>query len=281
MTTATLPADRQVFLIRPSRGWAILNLRELWQYRDVLVMLALRDIKLRYKHTALGVIWVILQPLLAGIIFTIIFGKFAKLPSDGNPYLLFVFSGLIAWTFFSGAIQRAGNSLITDSRLITKVYFPRLLVPLSSTVSALLDFFVSLVIIVGLLIYYRVNPGGAILLLPVFLLLALILATGVSLWLSALNVQYRDFVYALPFLIQVWLFASPVVYTAGLVPEEWKLVYSLNPMVGIIEGFRLSFLGTSSLTPQMLTISAVLSVAAFLSGAFFFKRVERSFADFL
>lgn len=258
-----------------------MNLRELWQYRDVLVMLALRDIKLRYKHTALGVIWVILQPLLAGIIFTIIFGKFAKLPSDGHPYLLFVFSGLIAWTFFSGAIQRAGNSLITDSRLITRVYFPRLLVPLSSTISALLDFFVSLVVIVGLLIYYRVNPTGAILLLPVFLLLALILATGVSLWLSALNVQYRDFVYALPFLIQVWLFASPVAYTAGLVPEKWKLVYSLNPMVGIIEGFRLSFLGTSSLTMQMLTISAILSVAAFLSGAFFFKRVERSFADFL
>jgi lipopolysaccharide transport system permease protein len=281
MTTAILPVKRQVFLIRPSSGWAVLNLGELWQYRDVLVMLALRDIKLRYKHTALGVIWVILQPLLAGIIFTVIFGKFAKLPSDGNPYLLFVFSGLIAWTFFSGAIQRAGNSLITDSRLITKVYFPRLLVPLSSTVSALLDFFVSLIVVIGLLLYYQVNPGWAILLLPVFLLLALVLATGVSLWLSALNVQYRDFVYAMPFLIQVWLFASPVAYTAGLIPEKWKLIYSLNPMVGIIEGFRISFLGASSLTKEMLVISGVSALAAFISGAFFFRRVERSFADFL
>jgi lipopolysaccharide transport system permease protein len=281
MTTATSSVKRQLFLIRPSRGWAVLNLRELWQYRDVLTMLALRDIKLRYKHTALGVIWVILQPLVAGLIFTIIFGKFAKLPSDGNPYLLFVFSGLIAWTFFSGAIQRAGNSLITDSRLITKVYFPRLLVPLSGTVSALLDLFVSLIVIIGLLIYYQVNPGPALLLLPVFLLLTLILATGVSLWLSALNVQYRDFMYALPFLIQVWLFASPVAYTSGLVPEKWKLIYSLNPMVGIIEGFRTAFLGSSSLTIQMFMISAVLAVTAFVSGAFFFRRVERSFADFL
>lgn len=244
-------------------------------------MLALRDIKLRYKHTALGVIWVILQPLLAGIIFTIIFGRFAKLPSDGNPYLLFVFSGLIAWTFFSGAIQRAGNSLITDSRLITKVYFPRLLVPLSGTVSALLDFFVSLILVAGLLIYYQVNPGSAVLLLPFFLLLTLVLATGVSLWLSALNVKYRDFMYALPFIIQVWLFASPVAYTAGLVPEKWKLVYSLNPLVGIIEGFRTAFLGTSSLTTQMLVISGTLSVIIFVSGVFFFRRVERSFADFL
>jgi lipopolysaccharide transport system permease protein len=281
MTTAVLPAKRQVFLIRPSRGWAVLNVRELWQYRDVLVMLALRDIKLRYKHTALGVVWVILQPLLAGLIFTVIFGKFAKLPSDGNPYLLFVFAGLTAWTFFSGAIQRAGNSLITDARLITRVYFPRLLVPLSSTVSALLDFFVSLAVIVALLIYYRVNPGSAIFLLPIFLLLALILATGVSLWLSALNVKYRDFVYALPFLIQVWLFASPVAYTAGLIPENWKLLYSLNPMVGIIEGFRLAFLGTSSLTLEMFAISAFFSIIAFVSGTLFFRRVERSFADFL
>src|SRR5207253_7311527 len=194
---------------------------------------------------------------------------------------LFVFSGLIAWAFFSGAIQRAGNSLITDSRLITKVYFPRLLVPLSSTVSALLDFFVSLVLIIALLIYYHVNPGWPLLLLPIFLLMELLLATGVSLWLSALNVQYRDFMYALPFLIQVWLFASPVAYTAGLVPEKWKLIYSLNPMVGIIEGFRLSFLGTSSLTMEVFVISAVAAVAVFFSGAFFFRRVERSFADFL
>jgi lipopolysaccharide transport system permease protein len=280
--TQFIPSDkRQTILIRPSRGWGVLNVRELWQYRDVLGMLALRDIKLRYKHTALGVIWVILQPLLAGIIFAIIFGRFAKLPSDGNPYLLFVFSGLIAWTFFSGAIQRAGNSLITDSRLITKVYFPRLLVPLSGTVSALLDFFVSLILVAALLIYYRVNPGSSVLLLPVFLLITLVLATGVSLWLSALNVKYRDFMYALPFIIQVWLFASPVAYTAGLVPEKWKLIYSLNPMVGIIEGFRTAFLGTSSLTTQMLAISTALSVVAFVTGALFFRRVERSFADFL
>jgi lipopolysaccharide transport system permease protein len=281
MAGAIAPPQRSTVIIRPTKGWAVLNLRELWQYRDVLVMLALRDIKLRYKHTALGVIWVVLQPLVAGLIFAVIFGKFAKLPSDGNPYLLFVFAGLIAWTFFAGAIQRAGNSLITDSRLITRVYFPRLLVPLSGTVSALLDFLVSLLLIAGLLIYYQVNPGWPLLLLPLFLLLTLILATGVSLWLSALNVQYRDFMYALPFLIQVWLFASPVAYTAGLVPEKWKLVYSLNPMVGIIEGFRFVFLGASSLTLEMLLISVFLAVAAFVSGTFFFRRVERSFADFL
>jgi lipopolysaccharide transport system permease protein len=266
-------------VIEPSSGWAALDLRELWAYRDLLGILAGRDVRLRYKQTALGVIWVVLQPLAAAAIFTVVFGYFARLPSDGQPYLLFVFAGLLPWNFFAGVLQRAGDSLIRDGALIRKVYFPRLLLPLSSTAAVLVDLLVALAVLTVLMAVYQVAPTWRAVALPFFLLLTALTASGVSLWLSALNVQYRDFVYALPFLIQVWMYASPVAYATSLVPERWRALYSLNPAVGFIEGFRWALLGRSALTPEMVAMTAVAALAAFLSGALFFRRVERRFAD--
>jgi len=266
-------------VIEPTSGWAAVNLRELWKYRDLLMILAGRDVKLRYKQTVLGVIWVVIQPLVAALIFTLMFGRFAKLPSDGHPYLLFVFAGVAVWNYFAGVLQRAGNSLITDSRLITKVYFPRLAIPLASTFSALIDLAVSLVVLGVLMMVYRVSPTWRILTLPLFIGLAAMTATGVSLWLAALNVRYRDFVHAMPFMIQVWMFASPVAYATTIVPEQWRLLYGLNPAVAFIEGTRWAILGSSSITPQIVAVAVAFSTAVFVGGAFFFRRVERGFAD--
>ncbi|HKP54363.1 MAG TPA: ABC transporter permease [Chloroflexia bacterium] len=266
-------------MIQPARGWEGLNLRELWEYRDLLLILAGRDVKLRYKQTALGIIWVVLQPLAAALIFAVVFGNFARLPSDGMPYLLFVFCGLLVWNYFAGILQRAGTSLVADSRLISKVYFPRLLIPLSSAGAVLIDFAVTLMVFLIMMASYRVAPTWNLLSLPLFLLLATLAATGISFWLSALNVRYRDFMYTLPFLVQVWMFASPVVYAASIVPPEWQTFYSLNPAVGFIEGFRWALLGRSALSIEMVVSAAVVSLVAFVSGAFFFRRVEREFAD--
>ena len=267
--------------IEPSTGWATLNLREIWTYRDVLWMLILRDIKLRYKQTAMGIVWVILQPLLAALIFALIFGTFARLPSDGQPYVVFVFCGLLGWNLFAGILQRAGNSLVLESRLITKVYFPRLLIPLAAAGAALVDFLVGFVVLVGMLIWYGISAGTNWLLLPVALVLTLALAVGVSLWVSALNVKYRDFAYALPTLIQIWMYATPVVYGLSLVGESWVGWFSLNPMVGALELFRQSLLGVSSLTPELIVASSVFAAVAVISGAYFFRRIEKEFVDCL
>jgi lipopolysaccharide transport system permease protein len=275
LATSSLPRVR----IRPAHGWTALHLGELWEFRDVLLMLALRDIKLRYKQTALGLVWVILQPLLTGTIFAIIFGHFAHLPSGGQPYLLFVFSGLLGWNLFAGVLQRAGNSVVAEARLITKVYFPRLLIPCASAAAALVDFFVSLAVMFGLLLWFRISPGVGLLLLPLMVALILALSIGVSLWISALNVRYRDFMYALPFFIQLWMYASPVVYGLELIPGRWRFWYGLNPMTGLIEGFRHSLLGVGSQPWPLLGLSALVSAIFLISGAFFFRRVEREFAD--
>jgi lipopolysaccharide transport system permease protein len=272
-------ARRPTVTIEPTSGWSAINLRELWTYRDLLMILAGRDVKLRYKQTGLGVTWVILQPLIAAAIFTIMFGRFAKLPSDGHPYIVFVFSGVLIWNYFAQVLQRAGNSLITDARLITKVYFPRLAIPLASTFSALIDLMVALGVLAVIMAIYGIMPTWRIAALPLFVLLAAVTATGVSLWLSALNVKYRDFVHAMPFLLQVWMFASPVAYATTIVPEKWRLLYSLNPAVAFIEGVRWSVLGTSSIKPAMVGLTAVVSLSVFVMGAFFFRRVERGFAD--
>lgn len=266
-------------VIEPTRGWAAVDLRELWKYRDLLMILAGRDIKLRYKQTILGVTWVVLQPLVAALIFTVMFGRFAKLPSDGHPYLLFVFTGIVIWNYFAGVLQRAGNSLVTDARLITKVYFPRLIVPLASTFSAMIDVAVALTVLGVLMMIYGVTPTWRLLTLPLFIALAAVTATGVSLWLTALNVRYRDFVHAMPFILQVWMFASPVAYATSIVPERWRALYGLNPAVAFIEGARWSVLGTSSITPQTVAVAVALATAIFVGGAFFFRRVERGFAD--
>jgi lipopolysaccharide transport system permease protein len=277
--TTPLPERRPTVVIEPTRGWAPLELKELWKYRDLLMILAGRDVKLRYKQTALGVTWVVMQPLVAAAIFTVMFGRFAHLPSDGHPYIVFVFAGVVVWNYFAAILQRAGNSLISDSRLITKVYFPRLAIPLASTFSALLDLVVSLVVLGVMLTVFRIPPTWRLLTLPLFIGLAAVAATGVSLWLSALNVRYRDFVHAMPFLLQVWMFASPVAYATSIVPQKWRLIYSLNPAVAFIEGTRWAVLGTSAVSPAMIAIAAALSIIVFLGGAFFFRRVERSFAD--
>ena len=277
MVSSVLPVPH--VRIRPSQGWSALRLGEFWEYRDVLLMLALRDIKLRYKQTALGIVWVVLQPLVAGAIFALIFGRFAGLPSGGRPYVLFVFAGLLGWNLFAGVIQRAGNSLVAEAKLISKVYFPRMLIPCAAAAAALVDFLVSLVVMAGLMAWYGVWPGWWLALLPVVVLILLALAVGISLWVSALNVRYRDFMYALPFIIQVWMYASPVVYGLELVPERWRLFLMLNPLTGILGGLRAAFLGGGSTVWAPLAVSAAMGLCALVSGAFFFRRVEKGFAD--
>lgn len=275
------PVRRPTLVIQPTHGWAALNLRELWQYRDLLIILASRDVKLRYKQTALGIAWVILQPLLAALIFAVIFGYFAKLPSDGSPYLLFVFCGMLPWNLFSGALQRAGNSLVGNSALISKVYFPRIIIPLSSVLAILVDFAVSLVVMLVFMLIYQIPLTWQLLTLPYFTLLTLVAAIGVSLWLTGLNVYYRDFMYALPFVIQVWLYASPVAYAASIIPPQWRGLFSLNPAVAFIEGFRWAVLGQSALTIEMVILSTLVSFGFLISGAAVFRRIERGFADVL
>lgn len=270
---------RPTVVIEPTRGWAAIDFRELWTYRDLLMILAARDVKLRYKQTALGVAWVVIQPLIAALIFTVMFGRFAKLPSNGQPYIVFVFAAVAVWNYFAAVLQRAGNSLITDSRLITKVYFPRLAIPLGSTFSALIDLAVALAVLAVLMGIYGISPTWRILTLPLWIALAAAIATGVSLWLSALNVRYRDFVHAMPFLLQVWMLASPVAYGATIVPERWRLLYGLNPAVAFLEGARWAVLGSSSITAGIVVVAALFAFVVFVGGAFFFRRVERSFAD--
>lgn len=266
-------------VLEPKKGWAAINLAELWSYRDLLWMLVERDLKLRYKQTLLGVVWVVLQPLAAAVIFAVIFGRFARLPSDGVPYLLFVFSGLIAWNYFAGALQRGSNSLVGSAQLITKIYFPRMLIPLAHTLAVLVDFAVMLAVLAFFMVIYHVAPTWQLIGLPLFLLLITLTATGVNLWLSALSVKYRDFIYAVPFLIQVWMFASPVAYASSVIPDRWRILYNLNPAVGFIEGFRWSILGRGAVTTETFLISTGVSVIFFVSGAYYFRRVERWFAD--
>ncbi len=298
--------------IQPQTSWFPVDFQELWAFRDLFAILAMRDVKLRYKQTILGVTWVILQPLVASLIFAIIFGRIASLPSDGKPYLLFVYVGMLPWNLFAGCLQRAGNSLITDSKLITKVYFPRLIIPIASSAAVLIDFGVAFVVMFALLVIsnyqvsYQANVFGLkafafaptflprfsisnqaslisitwnILALPLLLLLTLLVSIGVSLFLSALNVYYRDFMYALPFVIQVWMYASPLVYSANMIPDRWRLIYALNPMTGIIDGFRWSLLGTGDFPWLSLVLSILIGCLLFLGGAYTFQRVESRFAD--
>ncbi len=241
----------------------------------------MRDVKLRYKQTILGVTWVILQPLVASLIFAVIFGRIASLPSDGKPYLLFVYAGMLPWNLFAGCLQRAGNSLISDAKLITKVYFPRLIIPIASSAAVLLDFSVAFIVMVILLFVYhdQVTVTWNILALPLLLLVVLLISIGVSLFLSALNVYYRDFMYALPFVIQVWMYGSPLVYSGTMIPERWRVIYALNPMAGVIDGFRWALLGTGSFPWQSMSIAVVMGCFFFIVGAYVFQRVESSFAD--
>ncbi len=265
-------------VIRPPRKWVPVDLHELWAYRELVASFTLRDIKLRYKQTGLGIAWAVLQPLLTMVIFTVFFGGLAKIPSDGVPYPLFVLAALLPWMLFAEGLTRSTTSMVTNANIMTKVYFPRLIMPLSSIISPLVDFAVSFIILIAMMVYYGFVPTLNILFLPVFLLLALATALGVGLWLSALNVKYRDFQYTVPFLIQIWMFASPVVYASSLVPESLRMWYGLNPMAGVIEGFRWALLGTGA-PSAMVLVSVGMVIVLLVSGMFYFRRMEQYYAD--
>jgi len=271
-------SDVPVIRIEPSRGWVSLKLRALWEYRELLYFLAWRDIKVRYKQTALGAAWAIIQPLTTMVIFTIIFGKLAKIPSDGIPYPIFSFCALLPWNYFAGAFGRSSGSLVGSAHLISKVYFPRLVIPISSLISGLLDFAIAFVVLIGLMFWYSIMPTVAILWLPAFLLMAVATALGVGLWLGALNVQYRDVQYLVPFLSQAWMYATPVVYPSSMIPERWRVFYGLNPMAGVVEGFRWALLDTNPPGP-MLAVSVLVTVVLLISGVYYFRRMEKTFAD--
>ncbi len=266
-------------VIRPTKGWAFLDLRELWTHSELIYFLSARNIKVRYKQTSIGVAWAVLQPLVMMAVFTLFFGRLAKLPSAGIPYPLFAFAGLLPWQLFSRTITESTNSLIMNQRLITRVYFPRIIIPISVTLAALVDFAISAVLLLGLMVIYGVRPGAAILWLPAFLLLMLLTALGVGFWLSALNVEFRDVAHAMPFLSQLWLFVTPVVYASTLVPPQWRVLYGLNPMTGVVEGFRWTLLGAGRGPGQMLAASTLVAVGLFISGIAWFRRRERSFVD--
>ena len=256
-----------------------LELGDLWRYRELFYFLAWRDIKVRYKQTALGAAWAVLQPLLTMLLFSVLFGYFLDLPSGGVPYPVFTYTALLPWQLFAYALTQSSQSLVADRNLITKVYFPRLVVPLSSVAAGLMDFAISFVILLGMLLLFRIPLTVRLLTLPFFILLALLSAMGVGLWFSALNVQYRDVRYAVPFLTQFWFFATPIAYSIEIVPPEWRLLYSLNPMTGVVEGFRWALLATEYSVGPLVLVSSAVVVLLFISGIFYFKRMEDGFAD--
>ena len=268
-----------VTIIEPSRGWIPLKVRELWEYRDLLLFLAWRDISVRYKQTILGAAWAIIQPLFSMIVFSVFFGGLARIPSDGLPYPIFSYAAMLPWQYFANAMMASSNSLVGSAHLLTKVYFPRLVIPLASVVPPAADFAIAFVVLLGMMAFYRIAPTWNVLWLPLFLLLALITALGVGLWLSAMNVQYRDIRYAVPFLVQFWMFASPVTYPSSLVPGGWRMLYGLNPMAGVIEGFRWALLGTNTAPGPMIAVSTLVALVLLVSGAFYFRHMEKTFAD--
>ncbi|MFA4828087.1 MAG: ABC transporter permease [Thermodesulfovibrionales bacterium] len=273
-------SQNQEIVIKPRKGWIHVNFKELWAYRELLYFLAWRDIKVKYKQTALGVVWAILQPFLTMIIFSILFGKLAKVPSDGIPYPIFVYAGLLPWNYFSSALSSSGNSLVASSNLITKVYFPRLIIPASASLSSLLDFFIASIILIGMMFFYHFMPNAfGIIMIPALIFMTFMVAVGCGLWLSALNVEYRDFQYIIPFLVQIWMFVTPVIYPVTLFPEKYRWILSLNPMAGIIEAFRAVTLGHQPVNWNLLFISSGIGILIFVSGLLYFRRVERSFAD--
>lgn len=278
--TSTAHHEEQVptLIIRPPRKWVPIDFQEIWAYRELLYFFTWRDVKIRYKQTGLGFAWAVIQPLFTMIIFSLIFGAFAKIPSDGIPYPLFSYAALLPWTLFAEGMTRSTNSMVANAPIMTKVYFPRLLMPISGIMSPLVDFCIAFSILIAMMIYYGFVPTVNVIFLPAFLLLAIATSLGVGLWLSALNVQYRDFQYTVPFLIQIWMYASPVVYPASMLPESLRVWYGLNPMAGVIEGFRWALLGTTP-PSAMILVSVGVVVVMLVSGLFYFKKMEQYFAD--
>jgi lipopolysaccharide transport system permease protein len=281
MTEQSITAqhDEEIIFIKPTKGWGSLNLRELWLYRELIYFLTWRDLKVRYKQTVLGAGWAILQPVLSMIVFSIFFGSLLNVPSEGVPYPIFSYAALLPWGVFAKALNDTGRSLVSNRAMLTKIYFPRMVIPLASVFSSLADFLIAFIVMLGLMLYYRIAPTSNIWTLPFFLLLAVITALGVGLWLSAMNVLYRDIGYMIPYITQLWFYLTPIVYSSGEVPEEWRFFYALNPMVGVVEGFRWALLGTADAPDPMIAVSATISVVIFISGMFYFRRMERTFAD--
>jgi lipopolysaccharide transport system permease protein len=271
--------EPRTITIKPSTGWAALNLKDLWNYRELIYFFTWRDLKVRYKQTLLGASWAILQPVLTMVVFSIFFGGLAKVPSDGVPYPIFSYTALLPWTLFSKALQDASRSLVSSANIISKVYFPRLILPISSTLAGLVDFMIAFVVLLLMMVFYGIRPTANIWLLPLLILLALVTAIGVSLWLSALNVMYRDVGHMIPFLNQFWMYITPIAYSSSIVPEKWKFLYALNPLAGVVEGFRWALLGTGEGPGITLLISSCIAIQITISGLFYFRRMERKFAD--
>jgi lipopolysaccharide transport system permease protein len=267
------------FVIQPPRGLGSLDVAALWEYRELLYFLVWRDVKVRYKQTFIGASWAIFQPAMTMAIFTVVFGNFAKIPSDGMPYAVFAYTALLPWTYFSTALSRSGTGLVSNANLITKVYFPRLIVPLASVIAPAVDFLFAFLLLLGLMAWFGIVPTWGILVLPLFFLLAMITALAIGLWLAPLNARYRDVGHTIPFVTQFWMFASPVVYPVSMIPESWRLLYSLNPMVGVIEGFRWALLGKGDTDFSPMLVSVAVVLVLLVGGVIFFKRMERTLAD--
>ncbi|HEY0972522.1 MAG TPA: ABC transporter permease [Gemmatimonadales bacterium] len=273
--------EPQLTVIEPPRGWSSLGLRELWEYRELLYFLTWRDVKVRYKQTVLGAAWAIIQPLSTMVVFSIFFGRLARMPSDGVPYPLFSFAALVPWTFFSNGLTLSANSVVGSQNLVTRIYFPRLAIPVATVLGGLVDFLLAFLVLVGLMAYYGVTPDARLLWIAPLVILAFVTALGVGLWLAALNVQYRDVRYVVPFLSQLWLFATPVAYPSSLLEEPWRTLYGINPMVGVVEGFRWSLLGAGPAPGPMVLVSCAAAAAVLVGGALYFRRMERTFADII
>ncbi len=266
-------------VIQPTRGWVSLGLDELWQYRELLYFLVWRDIKVRYKQTVLGMAWAVIQPLITMVVFTVVFGRLAKVPSDGLPYQLFAFAALVPWTLFAKGMTQSAGSLLANQALLKKIFLPRLALPIAAVLAGVVDFMLAFAILLMMQLAFGVVPTAGIVWLPLLLMLTLVTSLGVGLWLSALNVVFRDIRYTVPFLTQIWLFATPIAYPSSLVPEKWRLVYGLNPMAGVVEGFRWALLGVDTRPGPMVLVSAVVAVTLLITGAYYFRRIEKDFAD--
>jgi lipopolysaccharide transport system permease protein len=277
----SVPSDLPRTRRKPSRSWEWPKFRELWEYRELLFFFVWRDVKVRYKQTVLGAAWAIIQPFFTMVIFSLFFGRLASIPSDGLPYPIFSYAALVPWTFFATALTQASNSLVLSANMVKKIYFPRLTLPIATVLAGVVDFMLAFLVLMGMMLFYGLTPTINVLWLPLFLLLALVTSLGVSLWLSAMNVQFRDVHYTIPFLTQAWLFVTPIAYPSSLLPEPWRTLYGLNPMAGVVEGFRWALLGSDTAPGPMTFVSALVALVLFMSGAFYFRRMEQSFADVL
>ncbi len=276
---SAIPSTLPVVRIAPSKGWVGLGLKELWDYRHLIYFFIWRDIKVRYKQTILGAAWAIIQPLFTMVIFSLFFGRLANVPSDGIPYPIFSYTALVPWTFFANSITQGSQSLVVNANMLKKIYFPRLTMPMSATMAGVVDFCLAFVVLLGMMFFYGYVPTLNILWLPFFLLLAIVTSLGVTFWLSAMNVQFRDVRYVIPFLVQVWLFITPIAYPSSLLSQPWRTLYALNPMVGVVEGFRWALLGTDTQPGPTIAASSLVAITLLLGGAYYFRRMEKTFAD--